>query len=139
MAASGLACFDVKALPFIFPIVQNYGRALARLTECGSANRCKSGSQQHLLNRLPIIKKLMFVALTEIHIHDFHWRFLPTATPIHQLLRSINISSQHELRVRHHDPKAAAQAKNAMDLSSDALSLRKRKMLQHVFAKDTVE
>ena len=138
-AVSGFARFEVETLPFIFSVVQNDRRTLASLPERRAANHGKSRPQKHFLHRLPIVKKLVLIPLTKIQIHDFHWRLFPTTARIDQLLWSIQISSQHEFGVRDDDTKAAARLENAMGFASDPLSVDKRKMLHHMFAKDTVE
>jgi hypothetical protein len=120
-------------------VVKNQGGALAGLAKSGAADRCESCTQKHILHREPVVYKLVFVALAETQIHDFHRGLDTSAPPIYQCFRSLKIPPKHKFAVGHDKSKAAASVKHPMYFPSYPLSIGEREMLQYMFAKDTVE
>ena len=112
---------------------------MAALTKTRPRDHFKSGAQKHLLHSPPIVQKLVFVALPEIQIHNFHWGCCISTAPSDDLPRRIKIALQKEFRVRHDNSQTATKAENTMHLPRKPLAVFKRKVFHDMFAKDAIE
>jgi hypothetical protein len=138
---SFLHCFDVQALQLILCIVQRDRLEMDGHAEPRSGNLFEAGIQQHFFHCGPVVKELMIISLPEEGINRLHRRFsgVATATISDQIVRLLQIHSDHILSVRHNNAKDAAGTQNALNFAGDFESIIQREMFKDMLTEYSVK